>query len=189
MEKPQPLSRRIGILAIHGSIAEHAAVLRKLKIEPTEVRTKEDFKNLDGLILPGGESTTIGDLAVKFKLIAEIKKFAASGKPILATCAGLILLAQFGLLNVEVERNAYGRQLNSFEADLRIPILGTRKFPGIFIRAPKILRVGKNVEILAKFEDTPIFVRQRNIFAANFHPELTDDLRIHKFIFGLKSSR
>ncbi|MBU1089295.1 pyridoxal 5'-phosphate synthase glutaminase subunit PdxT [Patescibacteria group bacterium] len=197
MKKPQFPSHKIGILAIHGDVAEHAAVLAELNLEAVEVRAAKDFKNLDGLILPGGESTTIYDLAKTYGLISPLRKFIVTPRKnlpttkyqlptILATCAGLILLVKFGLLNVEVERNAYGRQLNSFEADLKIPILGSRKFPGIFIRAPKILRTGKGVEILAEFEGAPVFVRQRNIFAASFHPELTDDLRIHKFIFGLK---
>jgi len=187
-------NKKIGILAIHGDVAEHAAALRKLKIKPIEVRTKEDFKNLDGLILPGGESTTIYDLAKTYGLISPLRKFITTPQKslqigscrlptVFATCAGLILLVKFGLLNVEVKRNAYGRQLDSFEVDLKIPILGSRKFPGVFIRAPKILQVGKGVEALAEFEDIPIFIRQRNIFAASFHPELTDDLRIHKFIF------
>ena len=187
--------QKIGILAIHGDVAEHATVLQKLKIDPTEVRTKEDFKNLDGLILPGGESTTIYDLAKTYELISPLRKFITTPRKnlpttnyqlptIFATCAGLILLVKFGLLNIEVERNAYGRQLDSFEADLKIPVLGSRKFPGVFIRAPKILRIGKGVETLAEFEGVPVFIRQRNIFAASFHPELTDDFRIHKFIFA-----
>ena len=159
-------------------------------------------------MLPGGESTTIYDLAKTYELISPLRKFITTPRKnlpttcsescrtanhqlptIFGTCAGLILLVKFGLLNVEIERNAYGRQLDSFEVNLNVPILGSRKFPGVFIRAPKILRVGKGVETLAEFEGTPIFIRQRNIFAASFHPELVNDIRIHKFIFGLKSPR
>ena len=178
--------KKIGILAIHGDVAEHAAILRKLKFAVIEVRAKKDFAKLDGLILPGGESTTIGKLAEKFGLISEIKKIAARGKIIFGTCAGLILLAKFGLLNVEVARNAYGRQLDSFETELSIPEIGKKKIPVAFIRAPKILKVGAGVEILAKFEDVPIFVRERNIFAASFHPEILGESEIHEFIFRSK---
>ena len=200
MKKPQFLSHKVGILAIHGDVAEHAAVLRRLKIEPIEVRTANDFEKIEGLIIPGGESTTIADLATTYGLIQPLRKFIATPiknlrtgicqlPTIFATCAGLILLAKLKLLNTEVKRNAYGRQLDSFEIGLKIPILGSRKFPGVFIRAPKILQTGKGVEVLAEFEGAPIFIQQRNIFAASFHPELMDDLRIHKFIYGLKSPR
>ncbi|MFH0776836.1 MAG: pyridoxal 5'-phosphate synthase glutaminase subunit PdxT [Patescibacteria group bacterium] len=176
--------KKIGILAIHGDVAEHAAILRKLKIEPVEVRAKKDFAKLDGLILPGGESTTISKLAEKFGLTSEIKKFAASGKPILGTCAGLILLARFGLLNVEIARNAYGRQVDSFEAELSIPKISKKKIPVAFIRAPKIISVGKSVEVLAEFENVPILVRQKNIFATSCHPEILGATAIHAFIFA-----
>ncbi|MCF7845979.1 MAG: pyridoxal 5'-phosphate synthase glutaminase subunit PdxT [Candidatus Peribacteraceae bacterium] len=177
------MAKKIGILAIHGDVAEHAAILRKLKLDSVEVRTKKDFKNLDGLILPGGESTTISKLAERFGLIAEIKKFAKSRKPILGTCAGLILLAKIGLLDAKVERNAYGRQLDSFEADLKIPIISKGPISVAFIRAPKILSTGKVVEVLAKFEKVPVLIRQKNILAASFHPEILGTTSIHKFIF------
>lgn len=177
--------RKIGILAIHGDVAEHAAALRKLKLEPVEVRAPKDFAGLSGLILPGGESTTISDLAKVYGLEKALIKFATTpSKPIFGTCAGLILLAKLGLLKVEAERNAYGRQLDSFEANLAIPVLAKKKFPGIFIRAPKITKTGQDVEVLSKFEKSPVFVRQKSIWAASFHPELTDDLRIQKLIFG-----
>ncbi len=183
--------RKIGILAIHGDVAEHAAILKKLSFESIEVRAKEDFKNLDGLILPGGESTTISDLAKTYDLEQALIRFAKSDKPILATCAGLILLTQLKLLNVTVERNAYGRQLESFEAAVKIPVVGKKEITVAFIRAPKILSVGKSVEILAKFENVPILVRQGKIFGMSFHSEITGETSLHKFIFksGLKSSR
>jgi len=174
---------RIGILAIHGSVEEHAIALNKLNFNSVEIRTPDDFANLAGLILPGGESTTLTSLITKFNIKTELKKFIQSDKPVFGTCAGLILLAQFGFLDVEVKRNAYGRQLSSFEEDLKIPILGKKKFPGVFIRAPRIVSVGKNIDILAQLNKVPVFVRQKNIFAASFHPELTIDLRIHQLIF------
>ncbi|MFH0834051.1 MAG: pyridoxal 5'-phosphate synthase glutaminase subunit PdxT [Patescibacteria group bacterium] len=176
--------KKIGIIAIHGDVAEHGAVLRKLKFAVVEVRAAKDFAKLDGLILPGGESTTISKLAEKFGLVSEIKKFAASGKPILGTCAGLILLARFGLLNIEVARNAYGRQIDSFETELAIPKIAKDKIPVAFIRAPKIISVGKSVEVLAEFENVPVLVRQENIFGTSCHPEILGTTTIHEFIFA-----
>lgn len=178
------MQTRIGILAIHGSVIEHAESLRKLKFEPVEIRAAKDLETVEGLILPGGESTTIGDLAEEFGLREAILAFARSGKTIYGTCAGLILLARYGLLDVKIDRNAYGRQIHSFEVELTIPALGKKSFNGIFIRAPKILSAGKSVEILAQFEKSPILVKQGNIWGSSFHPELNSDLRIHKLIFG-----
>ncbi len=215
-------NKKIGILAVHGSIAEHATALEQLKLTPVEVRAPTDFESLDGLILPGGESTTIGDLVDTYGLRQTIIQFTKSDRPVFGTCAGLILLTQLGLLDITVERNAYGRQLDSFEAELTIchpeldsgspkpqkyichpeldsgspePQKSTKRFriksgmtkciafPGVFIRAPKITKTSTDVEILAKFEDSPILVRQGNVYGATFHPELTDDTRIHKLIF------
>jgi pyridoxal 5'-phosphate synthase pdxT subunit len=176
---------KIGILAIHGSVSEHAKILQKLNLIPVEIRAPQDFKNIQGLILPGGESTMLSDLIEKYNLKKSLIQFANNlQNPIFGTCAGLILLAKFGLLNIQVQRNAYGRQINSFETELKIPTINTKKFLGIFIRAPKILHVSPKVEILSHFENSPVFVRQNNIFAATFHPELTNDMRIHKFIFS-----
>lgn len=191
---------RIGILAIHGDVAEHAAVLRALKIEPVEVRTVQDFKNLDGLILPGGESTTIGKLMEIYGLKNELIRFATTPRKnlitenhqlptIFGTCAGLILLAKFGLLDVKIERNAYGRQLDSFETQLKIPAVSPEEISVAFIRAPKILSVGKSVDVLARFEGVPIFVRQKNIFGASFHPEVFGETKIHEFVFTVKSGQ
>jgi len=181
--------KKIGILAIHGDVAEHAKILQKLNFEPIELRSKKDFENLDGLILPGGESTTILALAKKFGLISEIKKFAKTGKPIFGTCAGLILLARTRLLNAKIKRNAYGRQLDSFEINLRIPKITKKEIAVAFIRAPKILQVDESIEILAKFENMPVFIRQKNIFAASFHPEILGETAVHKFVFTVKLSR
>ncbi len=184
-------------MAIHGDVAEHAAILRKLKFEPVEVRTAQDFENLDGLILPGGESTTIGKLMEIYGLKNELIRFATTPRKnpitgnyqlptIFGTCAGLILLAKFGLLDAKIERNAYGRQLDSFETQLKIPTVSSKEISVAFIRAPKILSVGKSVEVLAKFEGVPIFVREKNIFAASFHPETLGETKIHEFIFTRK---
>ncbi len=174
--------KKIGILAIHGSVVEHAAVLQRLNLEVQEVRAAADFENLDGLILPGGESTTLSDLMQKYKLVEPLPRFVKSVKPVFGTCAGLILLSEFKLLDGSVDRNFYGRQIDSFEADLEIQKLGAKKFPGVFIRAPRISGFTDG-EVLSQLNGDPIFVRQGNIFAATFHPELTDDDRIHKFIF------
>lgn len=186
---------KVGILAVHGSIAEHAAALKQLKIEPIEVRATNDFKDLDGLILPGGESTTISDLSGVYALDQAIKDFAKSKKPVFGTCAGIILLQKFGLLDVTVDRNAYGRQIHSFEAETKISssvtrpsTLDPRPFPLVCIRAPKITAVGKSVEVLAEFEGHPVFVKQGNVYGATFHPELTDDVRIHRLIFERRSA-
>jgi pyridoxal 5'-phosphate synthase pdxT subunit len=176
--------QKIGILAIHGDVVEHADILRELNLQPIEVRAAEDFENLDGLILPGGESTTISDLAKTYGLEQALIKFAKNGKPILATCAGLILLAQSEILDIEIERNAYGRQLDSFETRLNIPSVSKRPVEVAFIRAPKITKVGEQVEILAKFENSPVLVQQKNIFGMSFHPEITKEVAIHKFIFN-----
>jgi len=176
-------SKKVGIFAIHGSVAEHAAILEKLKIEPVKVRAADDLKDLDGLILPGGESTALSDLGHAYRLEQEIKKFAKSGMPLFGTCAGMILLVRWGLLDATIERNAYGRQLHSFEADLKIPQLGKASFLGIFIRAPRIAKLGRHAEEIANFEGAPVLVQQGNIWASSFHPELTDDTRIHNMIF------
>jgi 5'-phosphate synthase pdxT subunit len=175
---------RIGILAIHGSVAEHAASLQRIGLQAVEVRAKEDFKNLDGFIIPGGESTTICDLVETYGLKKEILKFAYEGnKPVLGTCAGIILLARWELLDIEVERNAYGRQLASFEADIKIKPLKINCFPGVFIRAPRITKVQPKVEILAEHAGDPILVRQDNVWGATFHPELAENDLLHKLIF------
>lgn len=183
------MSKKIGILAIHGSVVEHAEMIRRIGMVPVEVRAPADLRDLAGLILPGGESTTISDLCDTYRLTATIQQFATSTnhqhQPLIyGTCAGLILLARWGLLDVTVERNAYGRQLSSFETDLSIPDLGRTAFPGVFIRAPKIITTGCGVRTLASHDDTPVLVQQGHIFGGSFHPELTHDTRVHKMIFG-----
>lgn len=181
---------KIGILALQGAVAEHVQSVQKCGASAVAVRRDPAIiKELDGLILPGGESTTIGRLGSLYGFREEIRNLAAGGKPLFGTCAGLVLLAEevegqdplLPLLSVSVKRNAYGRQRESFEADLVIEALGSEPFCGVFIRAPRITSVSREVEILAEFENTIVGVRQGNIIATAFHPELTDDLRIHRY--------
>lgn len=167
---------KIGVLALQGAFFEHIKILQKLNVETIEVRTVEDLIELDGLIIPGGESTTMN------LLIGEIKK-QMKNLPIFGTCAGAILLSQQNLLNIEVERNAYGSQLDSFED--KFEFLGD-KINGIFIRAPKILKVGPKVEILAKNSKGEIvLVKEGNYLAATFHPELSEDTKIHEYFLKM----
>jgi len=189
--------KRIGILALQGAFAEHTAVLRRLKVEGVEVRLPRDLEGLSGLILPGGESTTIGKLLAEAGLVQPIKGLAQRGLPLLGTCAGMILLAKkalgldfepLGLIDIEVERNAFGRQVDSFETPLAIPTLGESPFPGVFIRAPYITRLGEGTEVLARLPDGRVVAaRQGRAIACAFHPELTRDLRLHAYFLKLVS--
>ncbi|MBI5032252.1 MAG: pyridoxal 5'-phosphate synthase glutaminase subunit PdxT [Chloroflexi bacterium] len=184
-------TKKIGVLALQGDFYEHAQILRFIGAEATEVRLPEQLKNLDGLIIPGGESTTFGKLATEFKLIEPLRAFCVSGKPVLGTCAGMIFLAKdvglkqpvLGLMDVKVKRNAFGRQVDSFETDLQIPVLEPKGlFHAVFIRAPLVESVGKGVEVLAKLDDgTIVAVQQGNLMATSFHPELTQDTRLHRY--------
>jgi 5'-phosphate synthase pdxT subunit len=184
---------RIGVLAVQGAFIEHEKVLAHLGVEPVEVRLPDHLEGLSGLIIPGGESTTIGQVAERWGLLEPVRAFAHSGKPVWGTCAGMILMAKevadgvpgqptLGLMDIAVRRNAFGRQVDSFEADLDIPALGARPFHTVFIRAPLILRVGKNVETLAQLDDGAIVAaRQGNLLVTAFHPELTEDDRFHRY--------
>ncbi len=169
---------RIGVLALQGAFREHAAVLRGLGAEVVEVRRAEQLDGLDGLVLPGGESTTMMMLAREAGLDDAIRAF---GRPILGTCAGMILLDRdhLGLAAVEVDRNAYGRQVASFEADLEWPG-GGAPLRGVFIRAPRLREVGDGVETLISHDGAPVFVRDGDVLLASFHPELTGDPRVHE---------
>jgi pyridoxal 5'-phosphate synthase pdxT subunit len=169
---------RIGILAVRGNVCEHAAVLRRLGAEPVEVRKPEQLELLDGLIIPGGESTAIGRLVRLYGLEEAIQSF---GRPILGTCAGMILLDRrhLGVLDLEVSRNAYGRQVASFEADLELAG-DDEPLRGVFIRAPRVADAGPEVEVLAELDGEPVLLREGRIIVAAFHPELTDDTRIHE---------
>ena len=188
---------RIGVLALQGAFIEHKNVLARLGVQPVEVRLPEHLEGLAGLIIPGGESTTIGLLAQKWGLLEPLREFARSGRPLWGTCAGMILLAKevvdgvpgqpiLGLMDITVRRNAFGRQVDSFEADLAVPVLGDPPFPAVFIRAPVIERVGAGVDVLASLDDgTAVAVQQGNLMATAFHPELTADVRFHRYFLKL----
>jgi 5'-phosphate synthase pdxT subunit len=169
---------RIGILAVQGNFREHAAVLRRLGADPVEVRRPEQLEELDGLVIPGGESTAIMRLVRLYGLEDAIRAFA---RPVLGTCAGMILLDRehLGLLDVVVARNAYGRQVASFEADLELAG-DERPLRGVFIRAPRVVEAGPEVEVLAELDGEPVLLRQGRLLVASFHPELTDDPRVHE---------
>jgi 5'-phosphate synthase pdxT subunit len=169
---------RIGILAVQGNFREHAAVLRRLGADPVEVRRPEQLEELEGLVIPGGESTAIMRLVRLYGLEDAIRAFT---RPVLGTCAGMILLDRehLGLLDVEVARNAYGRQVASFEADLELAG-DERPLRGVFIRAPRVVEAGPEVEVLAELDGEPVLLRQGRLLVASFHPELTDDTRVHE---------
>jgi len=174
---------RIGVLAVQGNFREHAAMLRRLDAEPVEVRLPEQLDGLDGLIVPGGESTAIGRLMHLYGLDEAVRRFTA---PIFGTCAGMIVLDRdhLGLGDYTVRRNAFGRQVRSFEADLEIDD-GGEPVRAVFIRAPWIEEAGPKVEILADVDGHPVLAREGRILVAAFHPELTDDPRIHELFLNL----
>lgn len=187
---------KIGVLAMQGAFIEHVKMLENLGVEAIEVRKPEELESLDGLIIPGGESTTIGKMLVRFDLLEPIRKKGRKGFPIFGTCAGSVLLSReviggtkdqpvLGLLDLVSSRNAYGRQIDSFEADLEVPALGDEPFHGVFIRAPVIDSIRNNVQILCKFQDKIVAVREGNILATSFHPELTNDPRFHKYFLEM----
>jgi 5'-phosphate synthase pdxT subunit len=186
---------RIGVLGLQGDVREHVAALRDVGAEPIEVRLPRDLVGLDGLILPGGESTAMRKLIDLYGLREPIVALARAGAPVYGTCAGMILLADriadgdepvLRLLDITVERNAYGRQLDSFEADIAIPSLGEEPLHGIFIRAPVVSEVGAEVEVLARDPDgRPVAVQQGRVLATAFHPELTRDRRLHRLMLEL----
>lgn len=186
---------KIGVLALQGAFREHIAMLQQLGVEALPVRLSSELQGLDGLIIPGGESTTIGRLMVNHNLREALQSLARGGFPLWGTCAGMILLAKkawgldletVGAIDIEVKRNAFGRQVDSFETDLMIPSLGTAPFPAIFIRAPLIEKVGAGVEILATLpEGTCVAARQGKVVVSAFHPELTEDLRFHSYFLRM----
>jgi 5'-phosphate synthase pdxT subunit len=181
---------RVGVLALQGDFREHADLLASLGVEPILVRRAEELDGLDGLILPGGESTTIGKLADRYGLLEPLRQTVRSGIPVLGTCAGLILLAagttgpaqiHLGVLDVVVERNAFGRQVDSFETALDVAGMD-EPLHAVFIRAPVVDKVGADVEVLAAVGGSPVMVRQGAIVATSFHPELTGETRVHKLM-------
>lgn len=180
----------IGVLALQGGFHAHARAIESLGHRAIEVRTKSDLDAIDGLVLPGGESTVHLKLLARFELEETLLAFHASGRPMLATCAGLILCARavtnpaqrsFGLLDIDVARNAWGAQLDSFEDRD-----DSGELPLMFIRAPRIVRVGPKVKVLARLRDEPILVREGNLVGATFHPELTGDRGVHASVFGMR---
>jgi 5'-phosphate synthase pdxT subunit len=189
---------RIGVLALQGAVREHANAIRDIGAEPVEVRLPRDLVDLDALILPGGESTTMRRLVDAYGLRDPIASLARSGTPLFGTCAGMILLAEriadgdeplFGLLDIEVRRNGYGRQLDSFEADLQVPAIGDEPLHGVFIRAPLVTDVGPRAEVLARDPDgQPVAIRQGRVLATAFHPELTGDRRLHRLLVEMIGS-
>ena len=192
---------KIGVLALQGDFSEHVQILKSIGVDAVEIRKAEQLIGLDGLIMPGGESTTFAKLAVEFGLMEPLRAFCKSGKPVWGTCAGMIFLAKdigraqptLELMDVKVKRNAFGRQVNSFEIDLDIPALtaienGSGKpapFHAIFIRAPLIESVGKDVDVIAKLDDgTIVAAQQKNLLVTSFHPELTRDARMHRYFLA-----
>ena len=189
--------KKIGVLALQGAFREHVKMLNEVGAEGIEVRLPAQLEGLDGLIIPGGESTTIGKLMVTYKLQEPLREQIKAGLPTWGTCAGMILLANdiggldqplLGVLDVKVKRNGFGRQLDSFESALKIPVLGAEPFPAVFIRAPYIEQIGPAVEILGKLADergTVIACQQGKILATSFHPELGADTRFHRYFLSL----
>jgi len=184
---------RVGVLALQGDVREHIGILDSLGVEAVAVKTPEQLASVDALVIPGGESTTIGKMAVRFGLLDPLRERIGSGLPVYGTCAGMILLAGavtegdqplIGALDVMVRRNAFGRQNESFEAELDIDGLED-PFRAVFIRAPWIEKVGSEVETLAAIDEHPVMVRQDKILATSFHPELTGDGRIHRMLLDL----
>ena len=189
---------KIGVLALQGDFAEHMAVLRRLEVDCREVRLSSHLEGLDGLIIPGGESTTIARLMDVYDIREPLKRRVREGMGVWGTCAGMILLAKklvedrpqpMGLMDIEVRRNAYGRQVDSFEADIPIAALGKEPFHCIFIRAPKIQSVGPGVEALASLPEVGVVAaRQGKLLATAFHPELTMDTRFHDYFLSMAAA-
>ncbi|CAG5088953.1 Glutamine amidotransferase subunit pdxT [Thermobacillus xylanilyticus] len=184
---------KIGVLALQGAVAEHIRSLQQAGAEAVAVKRVEQLSELHGLVIPGGESTTIGKLMRKYGFIEAIRQFAADGKPIFGTCAGLIVLAQridggeeahLGLMDMTVVRNAFGRQRESFETDLEVAGLD-RPLRAVFIRAPLIKEVGPDVEVLSVYKGEIVAARQNRLLACSFHPELTDDSALHAYFVAM----
>lgn len=185
---------KIGVLALQGAFREHILMFRKCGVEALEIRLPEQLDEVDALVIPGGESTTISMLMNEYGFPERIRSFISSGKPVMGTCAGLIVLArkqrgtEQGLLpciDIDVRRNAYGRQIESREVDIEIPSLGAEPFHAVFIRAPQIEGAGPGVEVLAKYRGRIVLARQKNILVSCFHPELTGDTRVHGLFLGM----
>jgi 5'-phosphate synthase pdxT subunit len=183
--------KRIGVLGLQGAISEHIGKLAQIdNVKPCSVKYKEDIEAIDGLIIPGGESTAIGKLLADFSLTEPIKKRILSGMPVWGTCAGMIILARditndtrrhLEVMDINVMRNGYGRQLESFTTEVSLPLLSSDKIPLVFIRAPYVVDVAPQVEVLLRVDGNIVACRQDNILATSFHPELTEDLSFHRY--------
>ena len=180
----------VGVLALQGDFEAHAAILRRLGAEPREVRTPLQMEGLDALVVPGGESTTIGKMIESAGLEPALRTHFEQGRPILGTCAGLIVCdaEHLGFVDATARRNAFGRQLQSFEADLEIEGAGDEPLRAVFIRAPWVERAGPGVEVLASYEGHPVAIREDNVLACAFHPELTDDPRFHAIFMAMATA-
>lgn len=185
--------KAIGCLSLQGAFFEHQQMLARLGCEAVRARSKETLQQIDGLIIPGGESTTIGKLLVEFDLLDTLLGRIQEGMPVFGTCAGMIMLAKeiegseqyrLGLMDIEVRRNAFGRQVDSFEADLQVEGID-HAVPGVFIRAPLVTRVWGEAQVLCRFEQQIVMVKQHNLLAAAFHPELTDDTSVHEYFLQM----
>ena len=186
---------KIGVLALQGAFEEHLACLIRLKVEASAVRLQRELQGLDGLVIPGGESTTMARLMRDYGLTAPLRKLIRSGFPVMGTCAGMIVLSHkiadvgaptLDAMDIKVHRNGFGRQIDSFETLLSIPVIGEAPFPAVFIRAPFIEHIGDGVEVLARLSDgTAVAARQGNMLALSFHPELTDDHRLHAYFLEI----
>ena len=189
---------KIGVLALQGDYAKHVEAVERSGARAVLVKLPEEMEKLDGLIIPGGESTTVGKLMSRFGVDDAIIRRFKAGMPVFGTCTGMILLAKeiegsdqprLGLMNIAVRRNAFGRQIDSFETDLDIPELGVRPVRAVFIRAPVVTSVENSAKVLAKLDDgRVVLVREGNCLAAAFHPELTDDVRVHEYFLSMVSS-
>ena len=184
----------IGVLAMQGAFREHEQALAGCGAQTVQIRRPEQLAGIDALVIPGGESTTIAKMMKESGLFEQVREMGEEGLPVFGTCAGMILLAReiegseqprVGLMNIKVKRNAYGRQVDSFEEDLEIPVLGEKKFRAVFIRAPQILEAKSGVDVLARQDGKIVLAREKNFLAAAFHPELTDDLRLHKYFLEM----
>jgi 5'-phosphate synthase pdxT subunit len=184
----------IGVLALQGDVREHVSAVEECGAHAVTVRTVEQLDAVDGLIIPGGESSTVGMLLERYDLIEPLRARIEAGMTVFGTCTGLILMAReiegsrqprIGCMDVAVQRNAYGRQVDSFETSVEAPALGKESVPAVFIRAPQISRTGPEVEVLAETEAGPVLVRQNHLLGASFHPELTDDLRVHRLFIEM----
>jgi 5'-phosphate synthase pdxT subunit len=180
----------VGVLALQGDFEAHAATLRQLGAEPREVRTPADMEGLDGLVIPGGESTTIGKGIESAGLESALRAHHEAGRPVLGTCAGLIVCdaEHLGLIDATAKRNAFGRQLQSFEVDLEVEGIGDEPLRAVFIRAPWVERWGPEVEVLASHDGHPVAIRQGSVLACAFHPELTDDPRFHAIFMAMTTA-